>query len=464
MGSTGDTSSPGSVMNQEEKSSTLSSNLHRKRKGSDIVRVEEALRLNPEIETAKAGLSKRKLKKLHRKEIQHQKYLCPLCPPSSQKRFTGERSVRMHVTEVHVPPVEEGKGEEDQKRKRMKYIYEATERILTDEKCVISCEEGVKVGGNQMKKGEGGHSTRVWVDAAKKGDVETLQRLLSDGKWRWADKDHHGANAEQWCAGSGKLTCLKFCVWLRFQSCPKHSELIKTMDWAEGLLKGESINTFSKEKSSLGTESSDGNNVECHCEKPLTKRKDGRSSLHWASRNGHEECIEFLVEDCDGFGNLNIGTYDGTTPLMYAVFGGHLGAARKLVTLGADPKIKNHWNCDLTHWAAMSECLERETIRNMCNWIYKDLGMEFTSKQKEGRTPLHKAAFKNHIHFIDWLVERMEASTDAQLILTLKSCFEGDLAGQTPSQLAENAGHLCLAERLSILGTKYRRGDHNEQQ
>lgn len=49
------------------------------------------------------------------------------------------------------------------------------------------------------------------------------------------------------------------------------------------------------------------------------KEKDGRTPMHWASRNGKIEVIEyFLLKSVD----INIRTKDGTTPLHLSCYGG----------------------------------------------------------------------------------------------------------------------------------------------
>lgn len=60
--------------------------------------------------------------------------------------------------------------------------------------------------------------------------------------------------------------------------------------------------------------------------------------LHYASRQGHQEAVQALL---DGGARVNDLTGDKTTPLMLAIINGHFDLAMYLLERGGDPKIAN---------------------------------------------------------------------------------------------------------------------------
>jgi len=266
-----------------------------------------------------------------------------------------------------------------------------------------------------------------WVDAAKNGDIDLLETLNQVNEWSFGSTDRHGATAEQWCAGSNQLHALKYCIIKRYETCKSHCALIPFETEHQGF---------------------DPNT--CTCEKLLKTRRDGRNALHWACRNGHFEIAIFLLFKCCF--NVNAATFDGTTCLMYAVFGCHLELAKELVKYGAVPEEKSNWGCDLAHWIAISDCKDTSRVSSMCDWLFDELNLEFSQIQKEGRTPLHKAAYKNNIAVICWFLGPMDSSfihENLKLpIFILKQCIAPDAANKCPSDLALKAGHLESAKFL----------------
>lgn len=70
----------------------------------------------------------------------------------------------------------------------------------------------------------------------------------------------------------------------------------------------------------------------------------GRTVLHKASLSGHDHTIDFLLEQCKI--NPNVQDFDGDTALHDACRYGQLKVISKLLSGGADPRVKNHQGHD----------------------------------------------------------------------------------------------------------------------
>ena len=66
---------------------------------------------------------------------------------------------------------------------------------------------------------------------------------------------------------------------------------------------------------------------------PSPRKKEQNTALMLASRNGHEKCVEMLLE---AGANVNKSNADGVTDLMYAAITGYVNCIRKLLEVGAD--------------------------------------------------------------------------------------------------------------------------------
>ena len=199
---------------------------------------------------------------------------------------------------------------------------------------------------NGQKATDYRQSLPPFLQAAAGGDLATLRAMVSsDVEGLFTTKDRNGSTAEHWAAGSGHLECLRFLV-----------EEGKTQE-------------------------------------PPTKmrRREGKTSLHYAARNGHLDCIRYLVEE-RGY-SLRAASGDGTTPFHMACFGGNLAVVeymleRESASIATEG---NEWGCTAAHWMAMTKCTSVEVVRKMCSLLLSK-GVSFVQVQKQGHSPLHKAA------------------------------------------------------------------------
>ncbi len=78
-----------------------------------------------------------------------------------------------------------------------------------------------------------------------------------------------------------------------------------------------------------------------HAAEPIS----GRTALHKAAFWGHEEAVDYLVNDCEL--DVNVQDYNGDTALHDAARFGHYNIAKTLLDGGADPSITNQLGQDV---------------------------------------------------------------------------------------------------------------------
>ena len=202
-----------------------------------------------------------------------------------------------------------------------------------------------------------------FLQAAADGDLEALQRLVNthdNVPALLGIRDKHLSTAEHWAAGGGHLRCLEYVVALDQQYGQSLSSMTRTT--AEG--------------------------------RKAVRRRDGKTSLHYAARNGHEDCIRFLLSDKRVSIAVDAVSGDGTTPLHLAFFGGHVAAVQCLLEHGANIKLCNEWGCNSAHWLAMSKCSVKDDVTSLCT-LLKEQEVSFVQRQKQGHSPLHKVRERN---------------------------------------------------------------------
>jgi Ankyrin repeats (3 copies) len=179
-------------------------------------------------------------------------------------------------------------------------------------------------------------------------------------------RDRHLSCAEHWAAGGGHLECLQYLLKLRYDCRLAHKKVM--------LLENGS--------------------------KRSKRKRDGKTCLHYAARNGHLHCVKFLIEQLHH--SVDDLSGDGTTPFHMACFGGHFEMAKCLVELGANALATNDWGCGAAHWIGMTRSKSECDVRLLCRLLQAH-GVCFTTPQKQGHTPLHKAAQKLNHHVIEFM-------------------------------------------------------------
>lgn len=163
----------------------------------------------------------------------------------------------------------------------------------------------------------GGNSLPLLLTAARDGDMQLLQSYVAEhgAPALLCVKDKHGSGAVHWAAGSGQVEVLRFIASL---ADAKHA-----LTDASG---------------------------------KAARRRDGRQPLHWAARNNQSAALLYLLAS-DSNVEPDARTYDGTTPLMLAAYGGALECCIILHERGATLTAVNNWDCNIAHWAAMGGSL-----------------------------------------------------------------------------------------------------------
>ena len=225
-------------------------------------------------------------------------------------------------------------------------------------------------------------------------------------------RDRNGSTAEHWAAGGGHVKCVAYLLELRdlvYISEPNNDVLD-----ARGSIERDD-DTISNKK--------------------VRRRRDGKTSLHYASRNGHNAIIDLILSRPDA-PSVDIASGDGTTPLHLACYGGHPSTVKHLIeTHNANVSALNEWECGSAHWVAMSLGSEGpDRVIELCEYLKKS-GVDFTARQKQGHAPLHKAASRKNRRVIEWLANSSNFTEEERARMCLP-----DVGGNLPSDIWINVG------------------------
>jgi Ankyrin repeats (many copies) len=139
----------------------------------------------------------------------------------------------------------------------------------------------------------------------------------------------------------------------------------------------------------------------------------------------------WLVHECGV--HPDVATGDGTTPLHYAVWQGHLDLCKWFVyAAGADFASVNEFGCNAMQWAGQTDHLA------MCRWLAA-LGLDLSIINNNGHSALHKAANKGQARVCAWLLN--EECLGVQHL-------QPDQDGNSPAVMARLEGHHKLADAL----------------
>ena len=234
-------------------------------------------------------------------------------------------------------------------------------------------------------------------EACRDGDLDTVCKMLQSGELDPVnDRGKYDSTAIHWAAGSGHLESV-FCL----------------LSWPGTDLGARTI-----------IEQRD--------------KRSGRTAIHWAARNGHASLLEALAERYQ-YVDLDVPTFDGTTPFQLAAWAGHKDVCRMLLRRKAcDPNHVNMYGCNALHFACIAG------RGDMCKWLYGDeCQVNAWVVQRQGHTALHKAAWAGSHEICAWLQNDVGLDT---------KCEIEDVKGHTASDIARIGGHLKLAQELVSRG------------
>ena len=159
---------------------------------------------------------------------------------------------------------------------------------------------------------------------------------------------------------------------------------------------------------------------------------NGRRAIHFASANGHEECVRLLVEA--GAEKEPADKVCGATPLHLACLAGRAKMVRLLLELGSDTDVVTKED-DSTplHWVVETKQGSLEVLR-----LLLEAGAKTQKLKKDDFAAIHITAFLGHLEMLQVLLE-----------------FAADIhqvsgSGETALHLAAQEGHAevvrCLLE------------------
>jgi DnaJ-domain-containing protein 1 len=152
------------------------------------------------------------------------------------------------------------------------------------------------------------------------------------------------------------------------------------------------------------------------------KKSKGRTPLHYSCRNGALEATRFLIEE--GKADINPQAKHGVTPFQLAVWQNQLETCQYLVQeWGVDPCQVNDFDCGAIHWLGIcptDRANKQQTARKtgetkgkgnddgsdllpLAKWLAEQPGLDYTAKQRQGHTALHKASWGGHLALIKYL-------------------------------------------------------------
>ena len=195
------------------------------------------------------------------------------------------------------------------------------------------------------------------LEAARRGDVDALRRLVKDEGWDAnAAVDRHGSGALLWAAGAGRLDAVKFLV--------------------------EEAGTDPATTSQAGR-----------------RAYAGRTALHWAARNGHVHVMEYLVISRGV--DVDARTAEGTTAFAWACWRGRVDAMRWLVEKGECRfGAVNTFGCNAAMWV-----VQGGAGLDACRYV-RSLGVTFRLLNANGHSAVHKAAQRGRRDVCAWLLGR----------------------------------------------------------
>ena len=250
-----------------------------------------------------------------------------------------------------------------------------------------------------------------FIAAAADGMLSVLEDMMAKESsksrqhaWELLNcRDRHLSTAEHWAAGEGNLSCLKFLL-------SKRRQLQDPLD------------------SSGCTEAN-----------KKVRRRDGKTCLHYAARNGRIETAKYLIDEC-GFA-VDERSGDGTTPMHLACFGTHIETVQLLLDRGANPNETNDWGCGVSHWTGMAKTPNTKgSVKELCSLLQENHRVDFMLRQKQGHTALHKAAQSKNYAAIEWMANEKQQGGAGFADAQKRDLGQCDSGGHKPSDILLGVG------------------------
>lgn len=200
---------------------------------------------------------------------------------------------------------------------------------------------------------------------------------------------------------------------------------------------------------------------------------EGRTALQIASASGSFGMLKTLL---NAEARVDLASMMEQSPLLEAVYMGHLEIIKELLDKGADTEARNPKGWTAIHLAATWNRTDMLSL-------LIEKGADLEAKDKEGRTALHSAATKGHQDCVKLLLEagadkdarskdgrtaifRAAANGYPEIVDSLLDAGADShiraLNGETPYDAALEKGHTAVLEILELgneLLTAARRGD-----
>ena len=224
-------------------------------------------------------------------------------------------------------------------------------------------------------------------------------------------QDRNGSIAEHWAAGGGHLHCLRLLQ--------KYRDMV-----------------VASANANQDDDNANGDDHPVSRSNQRQRRRDGRTSLHFACKNGQDDVVTYLLTERGSTtkAEVDVPTGDGTTPLHLACFSAHLSTVKLLIErYSTNVYRKNDWGCGVAHWIAMSADPKREGIVEICQYLRMKHNISFHERQKQGHSAVHKAAQKKNREVIEWCDSCMNSSEKEE-------AGRPDDGGNKPSDVWTSAG------------------------
>ena len=243
---------------------------------------------------------------------------------------------------------------------------------------------------------------RALFEAAEKGDLAEVRRLVERDSALTAAEDPQGWNALSYAAWAGRKEVYDYLA-----------------------SRGAAPSVFAE--AALGPLPAFADRLKAR--PAAVRERDPReraTPLVWAARTGNLESCAFLLAQ-----GAEAGAADrsGQTPLAYAAARGDAELGRELLRAGADPNAADGGGVTPLHRAGARGSFELVEL-------LLDAGASLAAADKEGETPLHAAAAAGRLEVCEYLLIRGASKTVK------------DKKGLTAGDLAARSGNTRLAELL----------------